>query len=146
MDLVVALDILAGLVLLGLGALLGVAVRRWVLQRSGGTFDCSLRDSSAPAGKGWTLGLARYATDTVEWYRVFSLSPRPRRVVCRPGMTVLSRRQPAGPEVFTLLIGPVIVECDSGGRVLELAMSEGALTGFLSWLEAAPPGQDVNVA
>jgi hypothetical protein len=36
----------------------------------------------------------------------------------------------------------VVVECrvtEGDGRV-ELAMSDGALTGFLAWLEAAPPG------
>ena len=29
---------------------------------------------------------------------------------------------------------------------VELAMSEQAYTGFAAWLEAAPPGQNVNVA
>jgi hypothetical protein len=40
----------------------------------------------------------------------------------------------------------MVLECNQQGRVIELAMSEDALTGFLSWLEAAPPGQHVNVA
>ncbi len=36
--------------------------------------------------------------------------------------------------------GAYVVEClDSGVRV-DLAMSHSAVTGFLSWLEAAPPG------
>ena len=33
--------------------------------------------------------------------------------------------------------------CDQHGRApnrVELAMSDAALTGFLAWLEAAPPG------
>jgi hypothetical protein len=40
----------------------------------------------------------------------------------------------------------VVVECvigdaDPGGADrVELAMSDAALTGFLAWLEAAPPG------
>ncbi len=35
----------------------------------------------------------------------------------------------------------VVVECEVGdGHRVELAMSDAALTGFLSWLEAAPPG------
>jgi hypothetical protein len=35
----------------------------------------------------------------------------------------------------------VVVECQTGERAepMELAMSESALTGFLAWLEAAPP-------
>ncbi len=37
----------------------------------------------------------------------------------------------------------VVVECDTGQAAaarVELALSEDALTGFLAWLEAAPPG------
>jgi hypothetical protein len=145
-DVVLVLDALAVIVVLCAVALLGTAVRRRALQRGGGTFDCSLRDRPGQHGKGWTLGLARYATDTVEWYRVFSWSPRPRLVLARPGLAVRSHRRPAGPEAFALLAGAVVVECSVDGRVVELAMTEGALTGLLSWLEAAPPGQGVNVA
>jgi hypothetical protein len=51
---------------------------------------------------------------------------------------------PEGAEVFALLSGVVIVRCREGaGSNVELAMGEAALTGFLSWLEAAPPGQPV---
>ena len=146
MDVVLVLDALAVVVVACAIGLLGTALRRRALQRGGGTFDCSLRNRPGPHGKGWTLGLARYATDTVEWYRVFSWSPRPRLVLSRPGLAVRSRRGPAGPEAFALLAGAVVVECSVDGRVVELAMTEGALTGLLSWLEAAPPGQGVNVA
>jgi hypothetical protein len=36
----------------------------------------------------------------------------------------------------------IVVECSTGADAgpVELAMSEGALTGFLAWLEAAPRG------
>jgi hypothetical protein len=42
---------------------------------------------------------------------------------------------------MSLLAGAVIVECGVAGHPLELAMSPDAMTGFLSWLEAAPPGR-----
>ena len=29
-------------------------------------------------GRGWLLGLGRYSGDALEWFRIFSLSPRPR--------------------------------------------------------------------
>jgi hypothetical protein len=35
----------------------------------------------------------------------------------------------------------VIVTCKTPVGTLEVAMSPEALTGFLAWLEAAPPGQ-----
>ena len=36
----------------------------------------------------------------------------------------------------------MVVECRvaEGHGTVELAMSDAALTGFLAWLEAAPPG------
>ncbi|MDT3398266.1 DUF2550 domain-containing protein [Streptomyces sp. B1866] len=132
-------------------------LRRRLLQRSGGTFDCSLRwaaeryatgtDTGAePSGKGWAYGVARYSGDRIEWFRVFSYAPRPRRVLERDAIEVRERRTPKGEEELALLSDAVVLACSHRGSTLELAMSEDALTGFLAWLEAAPPGQRVNVA
>ncbi|MET9222036.1 DUF2550 domain-containing protein [Streptomyces sp. NPDC003300] len=136
-------------------ALLGLFVfglRRRLIQRPGGTFDCSLRPAPeqdaepAGGGKGWVYGVARYSGDRVEWFRVFSYAPRPRRVLLRPAIEVLGRRDPQGSEELALLSDAVVLSCEHQGTRLELAMSDDALTGFLAWLEAAPPGQRVNVA
>ncbi|MFJ5531206.1 DUF2550 domain-containing protein [Streptomyces sp. NPDC093261] len=139
--LVVAL-VLVGLFVFGL--------RRRIIQRSGGTFDCSLRwnvpEEPDTSGKGWGYGIARYNGDRVEWFRVFSYAPRPRRVLERSAIEVAGRRAPEGEEELALLSDAVILACHHRGTRLELAMSEDALTGFLAWLEAAPPGQRVNVA
>ena len=140
------------------GALLAAAVlglfliglRRRLIQRPGGTFDCSLRlapgQDAEPTGKGWVYGVARYSGDRVEWFRVFSYAFRPRRVLERPAIEVKGRRQPEGSEELALLSDAVVLSCSHRGVHLELAMSDDALTGFLAWLEAAPPGQRVNVA
>jgi hypothetical protein len=130
-------------------------LRRRLIQRSGGTFDCSLRwnapterptEGKDTSGKGWGYGVARYNGDRVEWFRVFSYAPRPRRVLERGRIEVLGRRAPAGEEELALLSDAIVLSCRHEGTRLELAMSEDALTGFLAWLEAAPPGQRVNVA
>jgi hypothetical protein len=139
---VLALDGLAALVVVALAALAVLAARRRVITRRGGTFDCSLRLRPARPGKGWALGIGRYSGDSLEWYRVFSFATRPRRVMARRELEIVDRRAPEGTEVFSLLAGAVIVRCREGsdsGSVLEFAMGEDALTGFLSWLEAAPP-------
>ncbi|MFJ8313819.1 MULTISPECIES: DUF2550 domain-containing protein [unclassified Streptomyces] len=139
--LVVAL-VLVGLFVFGL--------RRRLIQRSGGTFDCSLRwnlpETPDTSGKGWVYGVARYNGDRIEWFRVFSYAPRPRRVLERSAIDVVARRLPDGEEELALLSDAIILGCTHRGTRLELAMSEDALTGFLAWLEAAPPGQRVNVA
>ena len=143
--------VLLGLFLLGL--------RRRLIQRSGGTFDCSLRlgappsetggpppEGTEPGGKGWIYGVARYSGDRVEWFRVFSYAPRPRQALERHSIEVEGRREPRGNEELALLSDAVVLACEHRGTRLELAMSDDALTGFLAWLEAAPPGQRVNVA
>ncbi|MFI9582298.1 DUF2550 domain-containing protein [Streptomyces sp. NPDC052236] len=126
-------------------------LRRRLIQRSGGTFDCSLRwnipeKETDFSGKGWVYGVARYSGDRIEWFRVFSYSPRPRRALERSAIEVVARRTPEGEEELALLSDAVVLGCSHRGTRLELAMSEDALTGFLAWLEAAPPGQRVNVA
>ncbi|RBM20430.1 DUF2550 domain-containing protein [Streptomyces sp. PT12] len=148
---VLALFVVIGSVLLALVlGLFAFGARRRLIQRPGGTFDCSARfappRSGQSPGKGWLYGVARYNGDHVEWFRVFSYAPRPRCSLQRDRIQVRNRRHPRGEEELALLPGAVVLSCRHDGRDVELAMSEDALTGFLAWLEAAPPGQRVNVA
>jgi len=132
---------------IGLAVVIGLLVaRRRFLSRATGTFECSLRTTTQRLGKGWALGVARYEADRIEWFRTFDISPRPRRVLQRCDLQVQERRYPTGPEVYAVMTGSVVVQCSYDRRPLELAMSEQAYTGFASWLEAAPPGQNVSVA
>jgi hypothetical protein len=140
MTLILTLDVLVGLVVLGLMALGLLALRRRLITRRGGTFDCSLRLREGQHGKGWVLGIGRYAGDELEWYRVFSYATRPRRTFGRSGLRVVESRSPTGVEGYSLLSGAVVVRCVAGTQPVELAMGADTLTGFLSWLESAPPG------
>jgi len=140
MTLVWLLDLLAAVVVLGLLGLALLALRRRLITRRGGTFDCSLRLHESPRGKGWVLGVGRYDGDRLEWYRVFSYATRPRREFVRRQLQVLESRDPTGVEVFSLLAGAVVVRCRDASGPVELAMMPDSLTGFLSWVESAPPG------
>jgi Protein of unknown function (DUF2550) len=142
------LDSLGLLVLLAMLAVGSLFVRRRLLGRSNGTFECSLRmrppvrPGAAAAARGWTLGLGRYRDTTVEWFRIFSFSPRPKHTFDR-SLTVLSRRTPSGPEAFAMYGGSVVVSVRlRSGQSIEMAMTDSALTGFLAWVEAAPPVHD----
>ncbi|GGW47363.1 hypothetical protein GCM10010381_35760 [Streptomyces xantholiticus] len=150
MEMFLALLVSGCVVALVVVGLFVFGLRRRLIQRSGGTFDCSLRwnirEGQDASGKGWVYGVARYSGDRVEWFRIFSYAPRPRRVLERSAIEVLARRTPEGEEELALLSDAVVLACLHRGTRLELAMSEDALTGFLAWLEAAPPGQRVNVA
>lgn len=142
----------AGALLLILGVY-GVllVVRRRVLSRHGGTFELSVRsgprhqESGEPeSGRGWVLGLGRYRSDSLQWFRVFTPAPRPRRQWARADLQVTGQRSPSGAERHALYEGHLIVECATPQGRVELAMSPSALTGFSSWLEAGPPGTDWN--
>jgi hypothetical protein len=119
----------------------GIAARRYLLERGGGTVDCGLR---RVAGQGpWRPGVASYQGDQLCWYHQFSVRLRPQVILERRTLAVVSRRLASPAEGATLGAGLCVVECKVGsgpGRSVELAMSEAALTGFLAWLEAAPPG------
>jgi Protein of unknown function (DUF2550) len=118
----------------------GIAVRRTLIERSGGSVDCGLRHAG---DRRWRLGLAAYQPGELYWYPVFGLRLRPGEVYARHALSVVSRR-PADPvEMTSIGSDAVVVECDTGQAAaarVELALSEDALTGFLAWLEAAPPG------
>ena len=128
------------LLLLLLWGLALVIRRRWI-SRHGGTFEFSVRVRSTKAGRGWVLGVGRYSGDILEWFRIFSLAPGPKLVFQRSDLEYVGRREPVGAEAYSLYSGHIIVECRMPSGLVEVAMSPRALTGFLAWLEAAPPGQ-----
>ena len=122
----------------------GLIVRRRVLSRNGGAFELSFRVRTSRPGRGWLLGLGRYSGESLEWYRYFSLSPRPKRVLLRSRLTFGGRRETAGVEQMSLYPDHVVIFCTTPDGQVELAMSPASLMGFQSWLESGPPGTDWN--
>jgi Protein of unknown function (DUF2550) len=150
----------------------GIAARRFLLERGGGTVECGLR---RPNGS-WRLGVARYRREELCWSGIFGLSMRPYEVFPRRDLALVSRRRPTEAEAASLGPGMIVVECrlgpeaspDSGAApgqaceaaagaeagpapareaaTVELALGEAALTGLLSWLEASPPGSHLGVS
>ena len=138
----------AGLVLLLLVAYgLGLVLRRRLITRHGGTFELSHRLSTGGAGgasRGWVLGIGRYSGERLEWFRIFTLSPRPKRTWLREHLAYDGRREPMGSEQVSLYPDHLVIRCQSPQGEVELAMSAASLTGFQAWLEAKPPGADWN--
>jgi hypothetical protein len=134
-----ALESVAGALFVTFLVLAILFVRRMLIAR-GGAVELSVRLYRARSGRGWSLGLARFAGDHLRWYRMFSFSPRPRRVLTRRTLVVLGRREPSDQETVALMTGSVVLECSTESGPVELAMTGSALTGFLSWLESAAPG------
>jgi len=140
--------IFVAFLILAVLAAAALATRRYLLERGGGTVECGLR---RPAGQGaWRLGIASYQGDELCWYDALGVLLRPEHVLHRRSLTVLSRRPSLSSEAATLGPRRVVVEvwtqqaAESADEHVELAMTEEALTGFLAWLEASPPGSHLH--
>lgn len=138
------LDVAGALLLLALVYGLALVVRRRLITRHGGTFELSHRVRPSGDGRGWVLGIGRYSGERLEWFRLFSLAPRPKRSWARESLSYDGRREAFGAESMSLYPDHLVIRCQSPTGEVELAMSAGSLTGFQSWLEARPPGTDWN--
>ena len=131
-----------------------LASRRYLLERSGGTVECALR---SPAGSGsWRLGVLSYQHDSLGWYGALGVLLPPEHEFHRRSLTVVSRRPAEPSEAVTLGTERIVVEVEAAaspdvpgveggpGERVELAMTDQALTGFLAWLEASPPGSHLS--
>ncbi|WP_433556530.1 DUF2550 domain-containing protein [Pseudonocardia xinjiangensis] len=128
---------------LGLGYL---AFRRVRLMRGGGVdvflrrrpaVDSQKKDDSA----GWHFGVGRYRGNELAWFRLTSFRLGPTAVVDRTQLEIVDRRSPSGGEIYLLPPTASVLRCRVQGEDVEIAMGPGVLTGFLSWLEATPPGR-----
>ncbi|HEY9522230.1 MAG TPA: DUF2550 domain-containing protein [Thermopolyspora sp.] len=128
-----ALEIIVGVLL---AAALMMALRAFVLARVRGTVACRLRPSG---GSHWRSGVARYVGGELHWYPFLTLRLRPRHAIARRGLAVSTRRRLS--KDVDGLDGYWAVDCGT----VSLAMSEDALTGFLAWLESAPPSAYLDV-
>ncbi|MCO1579975.1 MULTISPECIES: DUF2550 domain-containing protein [unclassified Crossiella] len=132
-----------GLVLAAVAVAIALlAWRRLRLLRQGG-IDVALRDQLGEKERGWHLGIGRYRGDEFTWYRVLSLRSGPDKVISRAGLEIDTRREPTGSETYVVPAGSTVLRCRGEDLELELAMPTDALTGFLSWLESAPPGRSI---
>jgi uncharacterized protein DUF2550 len=112
------------------GAVFGAASDRW----------WAGKDSSA----GWHFGVGRYRGDELVWFRLTSFRPGPTVVLHRSELEILERREPSSAERYAIPAVDAVLSCRVGTVTIELAMAPGVLTGFLSWLESAPPGRSTG--
>jgi hypothetical protein len=108
--------------------------RRFNLRRALGTADASI----CMAGNSWQMGVCRYQDNDLEWFRLASLSTRPKHTFRRSSLELLGRRKPTESELVKVQPDAVIVELRHEGQDILLAMRFDAYTGLSSWLEAGP--------
>jgi hypothetical protein len=137
-------DSLALVVVLAALVVVGLVVRRRLVARGDSTFDLSVNRHAEAVPEGWTLGVAVYRGNALEWYRTVSFAWWPRYRFERGELAVHERRDPVGAETFALHADHVVVGVQHASGVRQMAMSPSALTGLLAWMESSPPGQSVN--
>jgi hypothetical protein len=117
----------AFLVILTLAAV-GIASRRFLLERGGGTVECGLR--RGPNGS-WRLGVASYRPEELWWFGALGLTMRPDVVFPRRDLTVVSPRPPTDAEAASLGPGMIVVECRLGedGGQFGPAPGQGSASG-----------------
>jgi len=135
------LEVLGICVVALLVLLFAVFFRRRLLMLGGGTIRLQVRVNTRVPGRGWSTGVGQFIGGELRFHRMFSFAFRPKRVLDRGTLTVEQQRLPAGPERLTMPGHWIILRCRSAAGEIEIAMAESTVTGFLSWLEAAPPGQ-----
>lgn len=109
-------------------------LRRFQLRRALGTVDASI----CLADNRWRMGVCRYQDKDLEWFRLISLSPRPRFTFRRSTLEVLGRRHPTEAERPLVQPDVVIVSLRYEGQEFQMAMKFDAYAGLSSWLEAGP--------
>jgi len=118
-----------------------VFFRRRLLMVGGGTIRLQVRLTTMVPGRGWATGVGQFVDDELRFHRMFSLAFRPKRVFDRASLVIAEQRRPEGPELLTVPAQWVILRCATAEGETEMAMAESTVTGFLSWLEAGPPGR-----
>ena len=128
-----ALLVVLGLLLVGL--VVAFLLRRRFLLSGLGAVTMWLR----PVGSAhWAVGVAWYSGNDLLWYRGLSLSVRPTQRLCRGEFAVEGRRRAGGADL-PLPAESVVLTCRTAAGPQELAMDPSTVTGFLSWIESAPP-------
>jgi hypothetical protein len=137
-------ELLIGGCLFIAGTFLGaIFTRRRLIARGTPLTVCALRE---PGDRRWRFGLVHYGTNGLEWFTLAGWSLRPAKQwerefleigVCQ---TIDPRERPE-----ILISSAARVDCRHREAMFELALARASCTALRSWLEAAPPGHNVNV-
>ena len=113
----------------------GFLVRLRYLAGQVGSFECAMRPTG---GQRWMSGVASFQFDSLEWYRLVSLSTRPTRVWRRLDLELSSarRRREQG-----RVVEVHCVDATRSPEGFDLAMMEESHSALVAWVESAAPEQ-----
>ena len=113
----------------------GFLVRLRYLAGQVGSFECAMR---TPGAQHWLSGVASFRLDSLEWYRLMSLSTRPSRVWRRLDLELSAarRRREQG-----RVVEVHCVDATRSPEGFDLAMMEESHSALIAWVESAAPEQ-----
>ena len=113
----------------------GFLVRLRYLAGQVGSFECAMR---LPGGQRWLSGVASFRLDSLQWYRLMSLSTRPSRVWRRLDLelSAAKRRREQG-----RVVEVHCVDATANPDGFDLAMMEESHSALIAWVESASPEQ-----
>ena len=113
----------------------GFLVRLRYLAGQVGSFECAMR---LPGGQRWLSGVASFRLDSLQWYRLMSLSTRPSRVWRRLDLelSAAKRRREQG-----RVVEVHCVDATANPDGFDLAMMEESHSALVAWVESAAPEQ-----
>ena len=113
----------------------GFLVRLRYLAGQVGSFECAMR---LPGGQRWLSGVASFRLDSLQWYRLMSLSTRPSRVWRRLDLelSAAKRRREQG-----RVVEVHCVDATASPDGFDLAMMEESHSALVAWVESAAPEQ-----
>ncbi len=126
-----------GLVFVALAVVVFAAIvaRQRFMLRSPGAIPLATRRGTHR----WLYGIGQFAGEELRWYRALGVGTRPTWVLRRADTQVVQSRPPVAAELASLPATTVVVDLHARGGPLTIALSDGAFTGFVSWLEASAP-------
>lgn len=139
MNWLILVAIIASVIVLVLLVLMWI--RRLILNLGDAVFDASVRQLQNPPGA-WRHGIAKYTGDCLEWFPLWDVKVAPRLRLVRAGLELQEWQR--SPEHVGAIWEPCIVQIrsrKSNAGIWELALWEPSAMGFISWIEAAPPGR-----
>lgn len=147
--LLLSVEVLAAvcaLVIVVIVVLLSVTfARRRTIARGAPLTLCAIRRADETR---WRLGFARYGSNALDWFSLGGMSLRATHHWDRQRLEIGSVPQSLTAHDRSLVLMPeaVCVTCRHGLCAFDLALPPGPYTALRSWLEASPPGFNVNVA
>ncbi|WP_291279383.1 DUF2550 domain-containing protein [Galactobacter sp.] len=131
----VLVGLVAAVVAIAAGLTGAFLMRRHQLRSMLGTFECELQRGESTS---WRSGICKYNDHSLEFLKLWSLSPLPALTMTRTSLEIVGRDITESEEDSADDDRDMIVDLDTDVGRVRLGLSYAAYTGLSAWIEAGP--------